>query len=338
MSRAAQRPPHRDSQYPDPLHYETDLPLNAVHYPLGFPTSLTTNSPSVLAAAEKSWAPFPSLFNEPPLDIRIAVTAGAPTTHTPPTIRGRDHLVTLVADSNNFAVCDHSARSGFCWASSSVVEDQSYFRWHFLEAMVYLLLTQLHLTPVHGAFVSRNGTGVLLCGAAGSGKSTLSLACARAGWTFLSDDTSYLLRRSKAGQENLVLGKPHELRIREDVADLFPELSGQEPAVTANGKRAIEVTTAELPNMTVGFRHTADALVFLERDGTKLAGLSPVSEASAVDRLCAEIAFLGSEIRHEQMASLERLATKSTFTLRYSTLDSAVAALEDLTAPVPAAV
>ncbi len=331
-------PLHPDQPYPDPLQYETDLPLNAVHYPLGFGISLTTNSPSVLAAAEKSWAQFPGLFDEPPLDIRIAVTAGAPIARTPPTIRGHDHLVTLVADSNNFAVCDYSARSGFCWASSSVVEDQAYFRWHFLEAMVYVLLTQLHLTPVHGAFVARNGTGVLLCGAAGSGKSTLSLACARAGWTFLSDDTSYLLRRSKAGQENLVLGKPLELRLREDVSHLFPELSGWDASVAPNGKRAVEVLTAELPNVAVDFRHSADALVFLERDGTEPAGLSPISEAVAIDRLATEVAFLGSEIRHVQMASLERLATKPSFTLRYGTLDAAVAALEDLTAPIPAAV
>ena len=51
-----------------------------------------------------------------------------------------------------------------------------------------------------------------------------------------------------------------------------------------------------------------------------------------------EIAFLGPEVRRQQLASLERLAAKPAFELRYSTLESAVAALEGLTVPVPAAV
>ena len=319
---------------PDPLLYGTELSLTGSYHPLGFPVTVLTNSSSVLDAAERSWGPFPKLFDETALEIRIVVgEQGSPAPGATPAVRGQQHLVTIVADGANFAVCDYRARFGFCWITGASVRDQRYFRWHFLEAMVYVLLTQLHLTPIHGAFVARNGHGLLLCGEAGSGKSTLSFACARAGWTFLSDDTSYMLRRS---DEAMVLGKPLQISLREDAPRLFPELAGREPVVTANGKTAVELSTSGMPNLTVAFQHAADTIVFLRRDGTEPARVSPVERATVIARLAKEIPMLGGEVHREQVASLEKLAAKPTFELHYGALDSAVDALGRLTTTVPA--
>ena len=314
---------------PDPLLYRTELGLTGSYNPLGFPVTVLTNSWSVLDAVDRSWGPFPKLFDETALEIRIVVgDQGSLVPGITPAVRGQEHLVTIVADGANFAVCDYKARFGFCWVARASVRDQRYFRWHFLEAMVYVLLTQLHLTPIHGAFVARNGHGLLLCGEAGSGKSTLSFACARAGWTFLSDDTSYMLRR---GNEAMVLGKPLQISLRENALQLFPELKGREPVVTANGKTAVELSTGEMPNLAVNFQHPADTIVFLRRDGSQPAQLSPVERATTFARLAREIPMLGGDVHREQVASLEKLLAKSTFELRYGALDSAVDALGRLT-------
>ena len=318
---------------PDPLLYRTELRLTGFCNPLGFPVTFLTNSSSVLDAVEESWRPFPKLFDETALEIRIAVADQGPLAPgATPAVRGQEHLVTIVADGANFAVCDYKARSGFCWISRASVRDQRYFRWHFLEAMVYVLLTQLHLTPIHGAFVARNGHGLLLCGEAGAGKSTLSFACARAGWTFLSDDTSYMLRRA---DEAAVLGKPLQISLRENAQHLFPELEGRKTVVAANGKTALELSTTGMPNITVDFQHPANTIVFLRRDGTEPAQVSAVERETAIARLAKEIPLLGGDVYREQVASLEKLAAKPTFELRYGKLDSAVNALGRLTTAVP---
>ncbi|MEO7997032.1 MAG: hypothetical protein ABI852_06280 [Gemmatimonadaceae bacterium] len=45
-----------------------------------------------------------------------------------------------------------------------------------------------NLLPVHAGFVSRDGDGVLLAGPGGSGKSTTSVMCHLAGFSYLADD------------------------------------------------------------------------------------------------------------------------------------------------------
>jgi len=52
--------------------------------------------------------------------------------------------------------------------------------------------------PLHAAGLARQGKGVLVPGASGSGKSTTSVALVRAGFDFLSDDTVFLTSSPKA--------------------------------------------------------------------------------------------------------------------------------------------
>ena len=50
----------------------------------------------------------------------------------------------------------------------------------------------------HGALVARGGAGIVLAGPAGSGKTTLALACWRSGWDFLAEDQFGLGLRGRA--------------------------------------------------------------------------------------------------------------------------------------------
>ncbi|MDA0204716.1 MAG: hypothetical protein O2795_05130 [Acidobacteria bacterium] len=47
--------------------------------------------------------------------------------------------------------------------------------------MVYCLLTEKHLPPIHTGCVALGGQGLLLVGDSGAGKSTLAFGCARLG-------------------------------------------------------------------------------------------------------------------------------------------------------------
>lgn len=63
-----------------------------------------------------------------------------------------------------------------------------------LECMAALELLERteHILSVHGAMLARGGNGVLIVGPSEAGKSTLSCAMWRAGWTLLSDDVTVI--------------------------------------------------------------------------------------------------------------------------------------------------
>jgi hypothetical protein len=75
---------------------------------------------------------------------------------------------------------------------------------------------------VHGGLVSRNGEGVLLAGAGGSGKSTASLMCLSAGFDYLGDDYIGVL----AGSDSTLLGHSiyNSSHLDPEHARRFPEL------------------------------------------------------------------------------------------------------------------
>src|SRR6185503_2639503 len=179
----------------DPMMLAIDLPLEIVLYPLGFPLTIQTNSPEIILAAKESWSTFTKLFPGPALELRVIVhDDSSPYEYVVPTCRAQRSFIVNVAGKTNFAVSDLATGFAFCFLSSAVAAETAYVRYHFLEAVVYSMLTHLCLTPLHAACVSRNGRGVLLFGPAGAGKSCLSFACAKRGWTYISDDGSSLVR------------------------------------------------------------------------------------------------------------------------------------------------
>lgn len=79
------------------------------------------------------------------------------------------------------------------------MEPDALFHFLFRQPM-NLLLSADRCTFLHAASVARDGRGILLAGPSGVGKSILSLACARAGWGFLSDEMP-ILHRDGSGFE-----------------------------------------------------------------------------------------------------------------------------------------
>ncbi|HWB86669.1 MAG TPA: hypothetical protein VG675_21170 [Bryobacteraceae bacterium] len=307
----------------DPLQYQFALPVQAEFYPLGFPMRLRTNSREVCAAAEESFHSFRRLFRTPPLEIRVAVEDGGRADVPDPAWRAQEHLVALVSDAHNFAICDHSRAFSFCRLSAASAGRRAWVRWHFLEAIAYQLLTQLYLTPVHAGCVARQGRGVLLCGGAGAGKSSLSYACARAGWTYVSDNDSYLVRRDSKPS---VIGKPHVVRFRQSASELFPELTGRFAVLQPNGRYSILLPTASIPSLRTALRVDVGALVFLNRVAGE-ARLTLLDPAEAHRRLCAEVPAGAGEVMAAQIRSLRRLSARGGFELRYGTVDSALSLL-----------
>lgn len=309
----------------DPVLCDVNMPLQAVFYPMGFALEITTNSPEITAGARESWGHFPKLFAEPALQFRVGIMGKGNKAHlSVPTYRSWLNLMSVV-DGDNVAVCDLRRGVAFSWLTEAALADRLYLRYYFLEGPVLSMLQHLYLVAVHAACVSFADQGVLLCGDSGAGKSSLAYACARRGWTFIADDTISLIR---AEQERKVIGNPHRIRFREAGVELFPELSKHQIVKQISGDRAIELTTATVPGISIALTSPVNYVVFLNRRDGNTPGLRPFSKQHAFSWLKKEICFGEDEVRQAQANSLQNLLTAEILELRYRDLSTAVDLLE----------
>jgi hypothetical protein len=311
----------------DPLLCKIELPLRAVFCPLGFAVEITTNSQAVLDAACESWKHLIRRHSSPMLRIGIAITDGGSGDCPPaPLVRAHRQLLTIVANPANQAVCDLGAGYAYAWLTHDTLLHRGYLRYHYLEAIALILISNSYATAIHAACVSRHGRGILLCGDSGAGKSTLAYACARAGWTYTSDDACYLLRAT--GQPRVV-GNSRQIRFRPSASDLFPELRGRAITPRAEGKPSIEIPTAELRGLVTEDEAPIDYIIFLNRQASGAADLVPFSRTVAMRRFHQSL-FPEDEIQQLRAAALERLSAAEVYELRYRDLQQAVDRLERL--------
>jgi hypothetical protein len=312
----------------DSLLRTTGLGHRVTLFPLGFAMDLRSNDPRILEAASISWGQCEQRFAESPLDIRVIVGDGNETERPPqPAFRAQGHLTAIVSDRFNFAACDYSKGLGVAWVQQSVAADPAFFRWFFLEAMVYCLLTEMYLTPVHAGCIALGGQGVLLAGGSGAGKSTLAFGCARLGWNFVSDDAVWMPRKRDGLS---VVGLPHRARLRPDCVQFFPELAGYVSSIGANGKPTLDVPLRDLPSIRSQPECEVAASVFLKRGACKRPSLERLDAEDAFDRLAEEMVIYDEGPRSEQLRSLKRLAQAPAYTLHYENIESAAAALRRL--------
>jgi hypothetical protein len=188
------------------------------------------------------------------------------------------------------------------------------------------MISSLRAFPVHGACVRAGGKGVLLCGDSGEGKSTLAYAGARAGWTYVSDDATYIRMDSA---DPLATGNCTQIRFRPSGVALFPELAGKPVTPRAAGKPSIEVRTSEWPGIVTANATRVDHVVFLNRryaDAQELVSLRP----SSVLSWFKQHLISPPDMRAAQEDTLARLLSAGVYELRYRDLGWAIDRINEL--------
>jgi hypothetical protein len=303
------------------------FPLQAEVFPFGFSMRIKSNHPSVIEVAQESWSCFAPKFSAQPIELSFTVSK-CRNSDTPPdgTFRAQNNLLIAVADAHNSAVCDLRTGVGFAHLTEAAVRDQAYLRYNFIEAMAYTLLDAQHVVAVHAACVAKNGNGFLLFGDSGAGKSSLAYACARRGWTYISDDCTFIPRRTSG---RLAVGNPRMFRFRPAASTLFPEIKG--PVSLRNGKPTIEIKSAALPSITTATECTVNQVIFLNRcvQENIATGLQPVSRQECWKRVSQQNAWPAELcIQRERQKALEMLLGARALQLNYTHCAQAVDALE----------
>ncbi len=203
--------------------------------------------------------------------------------------------------------------------SRAALKNHLYGQYFLLGNPVCCIATR-YTTPIHAACVALDGRGILLCGDSGAGKSSLSYACARAGWTYISDDASFLLN---GGTKRQVTGNCYQFRFRPSAAELFPEIEGLEITPRAAGKPSIELSTRELPQIKSAQTARIDFIVFLNRRVGSPPQLMPYRRDVA-RRFMRQVLYGAEHLLGTQQRSIERLLTADVLELRYTDLQWAM--------------
>jgi hypothetical protein len=310
----------------DPLLHRIDLPLTGSFFPLGFRVEIATNSRDVMEAAAASWGGYAPEYPYPPVELRVVVQPAGGLAPEP-VFRNQRRLFSIVSDRDNFAFYESGSLFGCCFVSQKTVADHAWFRFYFLEAMAHMLLAQRWVMPVHAACVARDETGVLLCGLSGAGKSTLAWACARAGWTYVTDDGTWLLT---GVEDRTVLGRCRSIRFREDAPRLFPELQDYISLARPNGKISLEVPLDAFPHIRTSSRCRVGSVILLDRRDGVPASAKPVPAAEAIELLLRDMPWYGDDVRAMYERTARRLLEVPAYRLTYENLDQAVALLSNL--------
>jgi hypothetical protein len=316
-------------QQPDFSRHElegAELSLKKTFYPYGFAVQVRTNRIEVLELLEELWGMFNRVHDGEPIRSDVYVAEGG-SAECPPTPVYQLHLPWMIsiADGMNYSIVDLDRKRAQISISCSALQHPLYLKYFLLGAPVCCIATS-YATPIHAGCVALDGHGILLCGDSGVGKSSLSFACARNGWTYVTDDAAFLLN---GGTNRIVTGGSHQIRLRPTAATLFPEVLGLEITPRAAGKPSVEMPTASLPYMICAQTAQVDFVVFLNRNSGAPPELVPYRKDVA--RYFMRQVLIGSaHSREAQYEAIERLLTVDVFELRYIDLDWGVCRLQKL--------
>jgi hypothetical protein len=184
-----------------------------------------------------------------------------------------------------------------------------------------------HLLTLHAAALQRDGRPLLLAGPSGAGKTTLSIALARAGWSFGSDEIVLLGRN----QDLRALPLPPCVK-----ASSFPLIESWFPKLrSALEHERYGRIVKYLPIRSVPLSGMRGSVVFLRFDPRGPNEVQPLDRFGALERLLAQCVFVPPEFQHDDVAQMLRWhSEQSYYGLSFCDCDAAVAILTHLDAGV----
>lgn len=247
---------------------------------MGFSLWLTSNSPAIMQAARAAWRGFgpEQPTASPDFIFRLfehAETDPVETVSAPPIFRLDGPLLYQTIGRASTLLADLSSGQALGYFSAATLANLPFFRWHFLELALFMMLEGKGLMGVHGSALAKNGKALLLRAPSGGGKTTLAYAAARSRFQALAEEVVWLDYR-----RNLWWGLPWHFHLLPSAKSLFPELAGYPPVLHTNGELKLEVNLEQIRPGSTTVSAQPSAVVLLERLPGGQSRLEPLSLAT----------------------------------------------------------
>ena len=248
------------------LQYRSVLSLVGVH------CDLTTNS-RILVNTLRPWRNSAEEISKEQIILRISVDGSEQGNATRPHFRGLHHLVFVSFGASNVFVLDLLQRVVTGVVTEAIAQDAQFWNWTMLPIVIGVLGTTVNVVPIHCACVAVNGSGVLIAGTSGAGKSTFSAALAQREFDFVSDDWTYVSR----GRQLMAHGMGVPIKLLPDAVEHFSELQGRPVLKSLNGELAYQVDAQRVFGAKPLRACEPQCFVFLERSEQQTSELIPIS-------------------------------------------------------------
>jgi hypothetical protein len=266
---------------------ESRLPLRATIKVVGRTGRVASNDQGLLEVLSSICAPASN--DTPVFGLLVFVHEEPSLPSSIPHFRGLHHLVFARFGLSNLFIFDLASHSITAAITEELAHDHVFWRERLLPIAVGVLGAGIGVLPLHAACLSLDGKGLLIAGASGTGKSTLSLALAKNGVDFLSDDWTYITHDDRQLCAH-GLGAP--IKLLPNSVQHFPELRRHNLQISLNGELAYELSPGDALKLRVERQCNPKWLVFYER------------VASGQPEL---VRLAGGEARKYVHSSLERL-------------------------------
>ncbi len=290
------------SRIAGPAH---NLPLAARFLVAGSVWDLRSNSEEILQDMQET---FDQVDGEQQADLHLRFHVDFSVSNAPrwstPHFRALDHLYYATYGPCDSMLADQLNRRVIGSFSPALSRDVLYWKQTVLPILLGIVSASIGVTPVHCACVVKAGSGLLLGGESGAGKSTTALSLARNGFSYLSDDCTYL---SRTGAEMRAWGLPTLVKLLPEAVRHFPGLVSPDPVLTLNGEWALNVDPTEISNVERCLDCAPRWLVFLERKVDSPSVIKPLSSTEAASRLVSDLERMPPILFNQYECQLETI-------------------------------
>lgn len=295
------------------------LPLVAQFVVTGIVWEVSTNCQQILGMLHDVFQSKANEFSSPDLKLALHVDFGLLECARPafPYFRALEHLYYGAFGPEDSILVDQLNNRVVGSFSEAMARDVAYWKRVILPCLVGITSSCVGVAPVHCACVVKDQFGLLIHGESGSGKSTLALSLAMNGFSYLSDDCTYI-SPSKSGLR--CWGSSAPLKLLPEGVAYFPQLAVMLPGQSLNGEVAFEVDPVEIFGVQRSFSCDPRWLFFLERTHESRAEFLPISSAEASFRLASDLEVLPQSIAHQrrhQVGLIDRLTQRGCWILRH---------------------
>jgi hypothetical protein len=295
------------------------LPHQRRFFVAGAIWAVSTNAQEILDVMQEFFEAPSEEPSIPYLTVSFYVDFGAPDRPrwSQPHFRALDHLYYATYGPGDSLLIDQNSRRAIGLFSLATARDSVYWKRVILPVLAGIASACLGVSPLHCACLVKDELGLLLSGESGAGKSTLALSLSLNGFTYLSDDCTYI---SRSGPQVRGWGLPTPVKLLPDAVRYFSELRSLTPATSLNGELSFEVDPVETFGVTRSLSCEPRWVVFVERTEEPGAVFERISSREAASRFASDLERLPPCISHQreyQLATIEALVKQECWLLRH---------------------